>query len=168
MLACISVKCARSFDHNITCWCVRARCCGKSMGPQSRAVRLATRTCKFASSTTMPLDCSRVELHETRQLHVLPAGTARKAPADDLQRAVDKRTRSTEASWTITFGITSHYLCARWIHCPPPHQSKQNLQASNYPEKPASWDQMKVLRSLCPSRDQLAISSQRDRRADPK
>ena len=161
MLACISVKCARSFDHNITCWCVRARCCGKSMGPQSRAVRLATRTCKFASSTTMPLDCSRVELHETRQLHVLPAGTARKAPAD-LQRAVDQK----QAGQSLL--VLHRTLCARRIHYPPPHQSKQNLQASKYPEKPASWDQMKVLRSLCPSRDQLAISSQRDHRADPK
>ena len=82
---------------------------------------------------------------EPRQLHVLPVVTARKSTLD-LQRAVDKSTRSIdEASWTIgqSLLVLHRTLCARRIHCPPPHQSKQNLQASKHPEKPTSWDQMK-------------------------
>ena len=54
---------------------------------------------------------SRVELHEPRQLHVLPVEKWQESQRLNLQRAVDKRTRSTEASWTIAFGITSHSLC---------------------------------------------------------
>ena len=150
----------------------QARCCGRSMGPSRRVLdscQIGHKNVQIRLLHNNAAESQPCGAPEPRQLHVLPVVTARKSTLD-LQRAVDKSTRSIdEASWTIgqSLLVLHRTLCARRIHYPPPHQSKQNLQASKYPEKPA-WDQMKVLRSLCPSRDQLAISSQRDHRADPK